>query len=46
MSWNDGVLQKFIKDYAKIAQTLHNLLKKDTKYVWSDEHEKRFKKVD
>jgi transposase InsO family protein len=35
--------RKFIKDYAHIAAPLNNLLRKDTKFVWSPECEQAFK---
>jgi hypothetical protein len=37
-----GVLryqQAFIQDYARIAKPLHNLLKKDAKFLWKEKHE-------
>lgn len=37
-----GYYRKFLKDYAKIAQPLNNLLKKDTKFNWTEDCEQAF----
>ena len=37
-----GYYRKFVKDYAKIAQPLNNLLKKDTKFQWNEDCENAF----
>ena len=37
-----GYYRKFVKDYAKIAQPLNNLLKKNTKFEWTKECENAF----
>ena len=37
-----GYYRKFVKDYAKIAQPLNNLLKKDTKFNWTEDCEQAF----
>ena len=37
-----GYYRKFVKDYAKIAQPLNNLLKKNTKFEWTKECEVAF----
>ena len=37
--------RKYIKDFAKIAQPLHNLTHKDVKFIWSDECESAFKSL-
>ena len=34
--------RRFVKDYAKIAAPLHNLLKKDVEYKWSEDCETAF----
>ena len=34
--------RKFIKDYGNIAKPLHNLTKKETKFIWTDECQKAF----
>jgi hypothetical protein len=37
-----GVLryqQAFIQDYTRIAKPLHDLLKKDAKFLWEEKHE-------
>jgi hypothetical protein len=36
-----GVLEyqwAFIQDYARLAKPLHNLLKKDIKFLWEEKH--------
>ena len=40
-----GYYRRFIKDYAKIANPIHQLLKKDKKFVWTDECEGAFEKL-
>ena len=37
-----GYYRKFVKDYAKIAQPLNNLFKKDTKFNWTEDCEQAF----
>ena len=37
-----GYYRKFVKDYAKIAQPLNDLLKKDTKFNWTEDCELAF----
>ena len=37
-----GYYRKFVKDYAKIAQPLNDLLKKDTKFNWTEDCEQAF----
>jgi hypothetical protein len=34
--------KRYIKDYAKICQPLHRLLKRDAKYIWNNECTKAF----
>ena len=40
-----GFYRRFIKDYAKIAAPLTDLLKKDSKYSWEEEQQKAFQKL-
>jgi hypothetical protein len=40
-----NVYQKFIKDYAKLRVPLNKLLKKDTKWFWSEECQQSFQKL-
>ena len=35
----------FIKDFVSIAKPLHNLVKKDQKWDWTERQEKAFKKL-
>jgi len=37
--------QRFIKDFAKIAKPLHQLVKKNEKWKWGEEQEKVFTKL-
>ena len=37
-----GYYRKFVKDYAKIAQPLNDLIKKDTKFNWTEDCEQAF----
>jgi len=37
--------RQFIKDFAKIAKPMHNLVKKDKKWNWGSEQEKAFKQL-
>ena len=37
--------RKFIKDYGSTAEPINRLLKKETKFYWSDECEESFKKL-
>ena len=37
-----GYYRKFVKDYAKIVQPLNDLLKKDTKFNWTEDCEQAF----
>jgi hypothetical protein len=34
-----GYQRAFIQDYARLAKPLHDLLKKDTKFLWEEKHE-------
>jgi hypothetical protein len=34
-----GYQRAFIQDYTKLAKLLHELLKKDTKFLWEKKHE-------
>jgi len=36
---------QFIKDFASIAKLLHNLVKKDQKWDWTERQEKVFKEL-
>lgn len=38
-----GYYRRFIKDFSKFAKPLTSLLKKDTLFLWTDEHESSFK---
>ena len=40
-----GYYRRFIKDYAKLAKPLSNLLKKDTKWYWGRSQRKSFRKI-
>ncbi|XP_066965398.1 uncharacterized protein [Macrobrachium rosenbergii] len=40
-----GYYRRFVKNFADIAQPLTNLLKKNTKFLWSTECEKAFNKL-
>jgi predicted aspartyl protease len=40
-----GFYRKFIKDYAKIANPLHKLLRKDVKFEWGKEQQNAFDKL-
>ena len=40
-----GYYRKFIRDYSKIAQPLHNLTKKDTKFEFNEECKQSFDKL-
>ena len=40
-----GYYRTFVKDYAKIASPLHNLLKIDTVFKWTGEHEEAFREL-
>jgi len=37
--------RKFIKDYAKIASLINQLVKKNTKFIWTEEAQKAFDKL-
>jgi len=37
--------RKFIKDYAKIASPINQLVKKNTKFIWMEEAQKAFDKL-
>ena len=37
--------RRFIKDFASIARLLHNLVKKDKKWDWTEKQEKAFRKL-
>ena len=34
--------RKFVKDFSRIAKPLNNLLKKESEFVWKEEHQKAF----
>jgi hypothetical protein len=34
--------RRFIEDFSKIAKPLHNLTKKDVKFIWTTEHQEAF----
>ena len=36
---------KFIEDACKLLEPLHNLLRKNTEFIWNEECEKSFKKI-
>ena len=38
-------LRRFIKNYAKVSAPLNNLLRKDTIYKWTEEHDKAFSQL-
>ena len=40
-----GYYRRFIRDYAKLAKPLSNLLKKDTKWEWGRSQRKSFRKI-
>ena len=40
-----GYYRRFVKDFSKIASPLTNLLKKTTKFEWSNKCEKAFQKL-
>lgn len=37
-----GFYRRFVKDFSKMAHALHNLLKKDTKFIWDDSCQEAF----
>jgi len=37
--------RKFIKDYAKIAAPINQLVKKNTKFIWTEKAQKAFNKL-
>jgi len=40
-----GYYRRFVKDFSKIASALTNLLKKTTKFEWTEKCEKAFQKL-
>ncbi|XP_074378512.1 putative mitochondrial protein AtMg00860 [Apium graveolens] len=40
-----GYYRKFIQDFSKIASPLTNLMRKDIKFIWSDECEQSFSEL-
>ena len=42
----DGYYRKFVQDFSKIEGPLTNLMKKDVKFVWSEECERSFNELE
>jgi len=40
-----GYFRRFVKNYAIIAEPLHRLLRKNTKFGWNDEQQKAFEEL-
>ncbi|XP_057250790.1 uncharacterized mitochondrial protein AtMg00860-like [Beta vulgaris subsp. vulgaris] len=40
-----GYYRRFVKDFSRVAKPMTSLMKKDTKFIWTEECEKAFKKL-